>query len=506
MRHRELELKLELSRADVARLVGELPFSDLSPGPASRDKICSVYFDTPQHDLHAAGISLRLRRQKGGWLQTVKAEQHIDGGLSNPIELEALVVTKKPDPGRIADKNLRRLVQKATKGSPLRPVFETVVQRMTRRLKADDSEIELAVDEGEVRTRAARRELREAELELKSGSTAGLLLAAATLFAGQELKFSSWSKAERGYRLAKGKSGKAAEPQMVRKLRIRRKDTCVEAFSAILSSVTQQILANRQLVLDTDKRDGTHQLRIGLHRLRSALRAVRPLVVSPSLREFERSARDIARCVGMLRDADVLITAIYTSIEAVAADKRGFAELYDTLVQHRQVKRDAVTSALRGAGCSRLQLYLALWPSMLAEAKTVDQPISLYARKILQRRWKKTAKYGRDLNRLSPERRHEMRKSLKEMRYLTDFFASLFQKRDTRRFIKQLKRLQDAFGYMNDVQIASQMRTISEQNGSSQAAIATSYILGRHEAEALHVWRTAGKAWNKLRASPRFWR
>jgi CHAD domain-containing protein len=136
----------------------------------------------------------------------------------------------------------------------------------------------------------------------------------------------------------------------------------------------------------------------------------------------------------------------------------------------------------------------------------VDQPISLYARKILQKRWKKTAKYGRDLNRLSPERRHEMRKSLKEMRYLTEFFASLFQKRDTRRFIKQLKRLQDAFGYMNDVQIASQMRTISEQNGSSQAAIATSYILGRHEAEALHVWRTAGKAWNKLRASPRFWR
>jgi CHAD domain-containing protein len=333
-----------------------------------------------------------------------------------------------------------------------------------------------------------------------------LLLAAATLFAGQELKFSSWSKAERGYRLAKGKSGKAAEPQMVRKLRIRRKDTCVEAFSAILSSVTQQILANRQLVLDTDKREGTHQLRIGLHRLRSALRAVRPLVVSPSLREFERSARDIARCVGMLRDADVLITAIYTSIEAVAADKRGFAELYDTLVQHRQVKRDVVTSALRGAGCNRLQLYLALWPSMLVEAKTVDQPISLYARKILQKRWKKTAKYGRDLNRLSPERRHEMRKSLKEMRYLTEFFASLFQKRDTRRFIKQLKRLQDAFGYMNDVQIASQMRTISEQNGSSQAAIATSYILGRHEAEALHVWRTAGKAWNKLRASPRFWR
>jgi inorganic triphosphatase YgiF len=36
--------------------------------------------------LHAAGISLRLRRQDGGWLQTVKVDQHIEGGVSNPID------------------------------------------------------------------------------------------------------------------------------------------------------------------------------------------------------------------------------------------------------------------------------------------------------------------------------------------------------------------------------------------------------------------------------------
>jgi triphosphatase len=85
---RELELKLELSKSDVQRLGSELPVGDPSVGPTATKKLRTVYFDTPKHDLHAAGISLRLRRQNGGWLQTVKADQHIADGVSNPVELE----------------------------------------------------------------------------------------------------------------------------------------------------------------------------------------------------------------------------------------------------------------------------------------------------------------------------------------------------------------------------------------------------------------------------------
>ena len=72
---RELELKVELTKADMARLAGDLPVADLEAGPASTQKIRTVYFDTPEHDLHAAGMSLQLRRQNGHWVQTLKAEQ-----------------------------------------------------------------------------------------------------------------------------------------------------------------------------------------------------------------------------------------------------------------------------------------------------------------------------------------------------------------------------------------------------------------------------------------------
>jgi len=98
---RERELKFELSKSDVQRLGGELPVGDLSVGAAATKKLRTVYFDTPKHDLHAAGISLRLRRQNGGWRQTVKADQHVADGVSNPVELEAPSLARNPTSPRL---------------------------------------------------------------------------------------------------------------------------------------------------------------------------------------------------------------------------------------------------------------------------------------------------------------------------------------------------------------------------------------------------------------------
>jgi len=114
----ELELKVDLSKSDVDRLAAEFAGGDLGIGPATTEELKTVYFDTPKHDLHAAGISFRLRRQDGGWLQTVKVEDRI----SNPIELQSFVEEERPNIGKIADKKVRRAVQKAVTGTSLRSV------------------------------------------------------------------------------------------------------------------------------------------------------------------------------------------------------------------------------------------------------------------------------------------------------------------------------------------------------------------------------------------------
>jgi inorganic triphosphatase YgiF len=503
---RELELKVELSKSDVERLGGKLPASDLAVGPAATRRLRTVYFDTLEHDLHAAGVSLRLRNQNGRWLQTVKADQQVANGISNPVELEAPVESDKPDLGKIADKKIKRTVQNAAKGTSLHPIFETVVRRTTRRIKAQGDDIELAIDDGVVRAGRASRELREAELELKAGSAAGLLLAAEKLLGDQELKLSAYSKAERGYQLASSRSDTNVTPEKARPARVGRKDTCAKAFSNILASASRQILANRQAVLHTDDPEGAHQLRNGLRRLRSALRALRFLADGSSLRAFERSARDMGRCVGMLRNADVVISAIHAPAEAAASDKTGFAELRKALVRDLHDRRNKVRTALRGPGWTKLQIYLSLWPRTLEEGRVLDERITKYARKVLSKAWKKTDDLGGELERLDAEHRHEMRKALKNLRYQTEFFAPLFEKRETRYFIEQLKSLQDVFGYVNDVCMAPHLVEVQEElKAGADAARAANYAVGWHEAEAAHVWRQADKGWKALKHSARFW-
>lgn len=77
-------------------------------------------------------------------------------GISNPFEVEAIVDTEGPEVDKIADKKLRTWIGKAIKGGALRPVFETVVQRTTRTVRTQGGELELAVDDGELRAGDAK--------------------------------------------------------------------------------------------------------------------------------------------------------------------------------------------------------------------------------------------------------------------------------------------------------------------------------------------------------------
>src|SRR5262249_20143318 len=181
-------------------------------------------------------------------------------------ELQTFVEEERPNIAKIVDKKIRRAVQKAVTDTSLRSVFETVVQRTTRNITVQDSEIELAVEDGEVRAGNQRQDLREAELELKAGGAESLLLAAERLLAGHERKLSKLSKAERGYRLALGKKDGSIEPEKARPARISRKDSSRKALSSMLGSAVRQVLVNRRAVLETDDPEAAHQLRIGLRR------------------------------------------------------------------------------------------------------------------------------------------------------------------------------------------------------------------------------------------------
>ena len=237
--------------------------------------------------------------------------------------------------------------------------------------------------------------------------------------------------------------------------------TCAEAFALIVQSAADQIAANRRAVLETVDPAAAHQLRIGLRRLRSALSAFRPLHDTAALRELEGHAQALARTVGELRDADVLIEHIYAPVAGVMGEP-----IRACRPCARLCSRTATACA---SGCGRRSMgsngrcCSSIWRCGRAPSSAPRHSLGRsrkFARSALKKRWKKVADSGERLDDLTVEQRHQMRKALKTLRYATEFFASLYPEASTRRFIKETRSLQEVFGYLNDVVAAERLGAI----------------------------------------------
>ena len=504
---KELELKLELTPEELQRVGAHPALEHLTVGKPVTRVLRSIYFDTPDHRLRDQGICLRLRAIGDQWVQTIKGGQGVKNGISNPDELETVVAGPEPELAAIDDVKVRRAIERAARRSALEPQFETIVTRTTRQLHSEKGDLELALDEGVVRAGGAENRLCEAELELKAGSPECLLETAAALFSAEPIRLADATKADRGYELALGRSDRSLVPHKAHNPALAGAEACGEALAMFVASAADQIVTNRTAVLETDDPEAAHQLRVGLRRLRSALRAFRPIENSAATCELQNHARALSQSIGDLRNADIFIEGIHAPVAATRKGEPGFAQLREALLAHRNAVRAKARAALTSEQWSKLQLYLAVWPLTVKDNPRLAAPVRSFADKALGRSWRKIAKHGARLDTLSPEERHEMRKALKGFRYAVEFFASLYDGRKVGRFIKDLKKLQDVFGYVNDVATAQAIGAIADErcSGSPAAQRAAGYALGWHQARSEDAWDGATEDWHRLARRPRFW-
>ena len=214
----EIELKLALPPQQAEAFLKRMARRRVTP---LQQDLVTRYFDTPDFDLSAQGVALRVRRTVKGtsprsginagrrWLQTLKTEGERQGGLSRRVEFEMPVARGAPDWTRFSAEALACVP--AAWREQVVPVFETRFQRTAWLLKGKgDAQIEVALDVGEVRTlkgiRAGERSqpLCEIELELKAGQPDAWFALALEWTGAFDCLPLDISKAERGVRLAKG--------------------------------------------------------------------------------------------------------------------------------------------------------------------------------------------------------------------------------------------------------------------------------------------------------------
>jgi CHAD domain-containing protein len=285
--------------------------------------------------------------------------------------------------------------------------------------------------------------------------------------------------------------------------------TSADAMKAFGHASVSQILGNWAALPGSDDPEVAHQLRVGLRRMRTTLRLFKTLVDGDSLRHLGHDVRDLGKVVGALRDADVVIGDIVEPVMREMGAGKNFESLLLHLEQERVRHRKQVREALADGRWTWLRLNCMLFgyavDRALQHSSDDSRPdLKFLAAEALDRTWDRVARKGRGFEKHTQTQRHDMRKALKTLRYACDFLVPLYENKAAVEFTNRLKKLQDVFGYLNDVAMAEQLAGIANERADLKKAVAT--VLKWHRKHAKTASRDAGKRWRELKKSDRFWR
>ena len=522
----EIEFKFQIP-ADRLKAVE----AALRRGTVVRTRLQARYFDTADQALAAAGIVLRLRKEGRRWVQTVKATgDNALHRLEHNVDLGTAGASPSVDPQRhqatpVGDRLAKVL---AASEAPLVERQSTDIVRLTRDVRVTGpggAVVEMALDVGKVVAFAGTPEQSESpvcelELELKRGDVQGLVSLARRWSQQHGLWFSTVSKAERGARLlAKVEVVPAVKAETPRFPEGKDKPDGRAIQQAVVASCLAQMLPNAsEIAAGSTDEEQIHQLRIGIRRLRTALRELAGLDANSGLFDatgWEPPLVEAFRALGELRDREQVVKLAQPQLREAGAPEfdplAGGDAAADAPSSGEVVRAPAFQSALVS-----LIGFTAAAPEPEAAPKATDETPSApaamslddarrFLRKRLQHLHKQAVRDGKRFESLDTESQHRVRKRLKRLRYLAEFAASLFDADEksssaAERYLKHLRPAQDALGEFNDEAVALALyREAAARDG--RAWFAVGWFSARHGVHA----KACRKALGGIDDAPRFW-
>lgn len=492
----ETELKFRLPPRKLSSVL-RASAANRGGGDRQEQALVSTYYDTKNQKLRRHGLTLRVRKVDGRYVQTVKAG---GSGTVTRGEWEHEVAGAKPEFKKVKNTPLADLASKKLPRK-LRPVFQTEVHRTTEARRVRKSQIELAVDRGHIGAGRRSRPVAELELELKSGQVADLFRLARNLERETGAELDLRSKSERGYRLVAGDGGKAqhAEP-----IELKHDLSPRDAFRAIAHSTLRQVTANADPVRELDS-EGVHQMRVGLRRLRAAISLFDDILPRASTERIKAELKWLTSELAPAREIDVFLKESIQPIAGQGVPKRGARALAKKFSAERRAAFARAREAVDSARYRRLLIDVIEWIETGQSRADDDRMIAAYAAEVLDRRIGKARKQGKHLDDLDPRQRHKLRIKIKKIRYAIDFFESLYSGRDRKQLASlsgRLKQIQSALGSLNDFmahrELATEAALAAPPANRRAQAFVSGFIVGQEREAAHGLMNDAAKELHRL--------
>lgn len=290
--------------------------------------------------------------------------------------------------------------------------------------------------------------------------------------------------------------------------------TVSNAFRAVMAAGLAHLLANEQGLLQNSDPEYLHQARVALRRLRSALDVFSPPLPEGVIAPAARELKWLTSCLGPARDWDVFIGETLPSIVEAFGSHRALNAFRARCKRLRSGAGAKARDAARSPRYRELKRSLCAWlasEGWLAALDdgaraTVQRPVTVHARSVLEKRYQRVRKRGRRLDKRSDAELHRLRIAVKKFRYATDFFSGLYRGKQVRETLRRLSRLQDVLGAMNDAATAAAL-TDQGCDGTRGVSMleARGILAGWTRRRAATLKAELKDAWKAFEEAEKFW-
>lgn len=263
--------------------------------------------------------------------------------------------------------------------------------------------------------------------------------------------------------------------------RLEPQNSSQHAFHVLIEALILAFQGHLQVIFEQDDAEPVHKARVTLRKLRAAITAFTPIIDDDLADAMLYRARILFRVLGDVRDADVMAARFADTDRADDLAKDALNSRQKARKKLKKIKADGfgtwVLKRLKGKR----------WQRTGKKAKVLrDAPVAVLAAQSLDRAWKAALSNGPDLTKMSPRAQHELRKDLKALRYLSEFFVEIWPAAPHDSFLATLRELQDDLGEVTDLELARALGHATDKDFTAEGL------------RAAHHWATllnAGPWW-----------
>jgi CHAD domain-containing protein len=235
--------------------------------------------------------------------------------------------------------------------------------------------------------------------------------------------------------------------------------TSEAAMKKILLQLLDTMERNEAGVIKDIDPEFLHDFRVALRRTRSALGQIKGVFDKPQRAAFRNEFSWLGGVTGPTRDLHVYLMQYESYCNSLPPELRPHLAPLKTSVQTSLAQeKKALVRHLKSQHYRHMKqdwrAFLSRAPVVLPELKHAQRPIKEVAGERIWKMVRRVLKDGHAITAASPaEKLHRLRIDCKKLRYLLEFFVSLYPPAKMKRLIKALKQLQDNLGEFNDLQV-----------------------------------------------------